>query len=105
MCYNNSRRYGAFLKYYNEALTLLKDGPEKITLQELFILGIVEVYMKKDELDKAKEYLDKAVKIADKSEYLQLKKKFIKELRNITAKYRILRTFCKINDKKRCLEG
>ena len=57
--------------------------------------GIAEVYMKTDELDKAKIYLDKAVNIADKSEYLQLKKKFIKELRNITVKYRILKTFVK----------
>ena len=94
LCYYNLGDIDLSLKYYNEALALLKNSPENY-LNGIIYSGIAEVYMKTSELDKAKQYLDKAVKIADKSEYLQLKRKFIKGLRNITVKYGILKIFVK----------
>lgn len=99
LCYYNLGDTGRSLKYYNEALTLLKDGPENY-LTGIVYSGIAEVYMKTDELDKAKEYLDKAVKIADKSEYLQLKKEVYKRTQEYYSKVQDIENLRKINDKK-----
>ncbi|OPC53257.1 AraC family transcriptional regulator [Elizabethkingia miricola] len=103
LCYYNLKDTERSLKYYNEALTLLKDGPENY-LTGIVYSGIAEVYMKTDELDKAKEYLDKAVKIADKSEYLQLKKEVYKRTQEYYSKVKDIENLRKINDKKDVVE-
>ncbi|KUY30272.1 AraC family transcriptional regulator [Elizabethkingia ursingii] len=103
LCYYNLGDSGRSLKYYNEALTLLKGGPENY-LTGIVYSGIAEVYMKTDELDKAKEYLDKAVKIADKSEYLQLKKEVYKRTQEYYSKVQDIENLRKINDKKDVVE-
>ncbi|MCL1664253.1 AraC family transcriptional regulator [Elizabethkingia ursingii] len=103
LCYYNLGDSGRSLKYYNEALMLLKGGPENY-LTGIVYSGIAEVYMKTDELDKAKEYLDKAVKIADKSEYLQLKKEVYKRTQEYYSKVQDIENLRKINDKKDIVE-
>ncbi|WP_260264124.1 AraC family transcriptional regulator [Elizabethkingia ursingii] len=103
LCYYNLGDSGRSLKYYNEALMLLKGGPENY-LTGIVYSGIAEVYMKTDELDKAKEYLDKAVKIADKSEYLQLKKEVYKRTQGYYSKVQDIENLRKINDKKDVVE-
>jgi len=103
LCYYNLGDTGRSLKYYNEALMLLKGGPENY-LTGIVYSGIAEVYMKTDELDKAKEYLDKAVKIADKSEYLQLKKEVYKRTQEYYSKVQDIENLRKINDKKDVVE-
>jgi len=103
LCYYNLGDTVRSLKYYNEALMLLKGGPENY-LTGIVYSGIAEVYMKTDELDKAKEYLDKAVKIADKSEYLQLKKEVYKRTQEYYSKVQDIENLRKINDKKDVVE-
>ncbi|MCL1672584.1 AraC family transcriptional regulator [Elizabethkingia ursingii] len=103
LCYYNLGDSGRSLKYYNEALTLLKGEPENY-LTGIVYSGIAEVYMKTDELDKAKEYLDKAMKIADKSEYLQLKKEVYKRTQEYYSKVQDIENLRKINDKKDVVE-
>ncbi len=103
LCYYNLGDTGRSLKYYNEALALLKDGPENY-LTGIVYSGIAEVYMKTDELDKAKIYLDKAVNIADKSEYLQLKKEVYKRTQEYYSKVQDIENLRKINDKKDVVE-
>ncbi|HFK5509557.1 tetratricopeptide repeat protein [Elizabethkingia anophelis] len=103
LCYYNLGDTDLSLKYYNEALALLKNSPENY-LNGIIYSGIAEVYMKTSELDKAKQYLDKAVKIADKSEYLQLKKEVYKRTQEYYGKVRDIENLRKINDKKDIVE-
>ncbi|PUB30976.1 tetratricopeptide repeat protein [Elizabethkingia sp. YR214] len=103
LCYYNLGNTERSLKYYNDALTLLKNGPENY-LTGIVYSGIAEVYMKTDELDKAKIYLDKAVKIADKSEYLQLKKEVYKRTQEYYSKVQDIENLRKISDKKDVVE-
>jgi AraC-like DNA-binding protein len=86
------------LQHYENALELSKGLPENY-LTGLVHNGFAQIYLKKKQLEKAKEHLDIARRIADESEYLSLKSEVYDTSEKYYALTRNIDDFVKTKDK------